>query len=627
MAQDATPDGDSGLPLFRPLWHVPTATDHAREQLLAAQLRALRMRDSLVLPQQRPMIVGDFAIMRTLYQVVGVEIRTGRRVFVFPFSEDLISPQLAATRPQSLSPSQVVYRNFISLVYAQRMLTDSLYHTLASDGEDVYLIDGIPMEPPLNSRGVLLRDLTSAQAVKRDQAAKYNRLVSLAVDKEGRLNWMAGSESGEDEPALARAVFYGGPVVDEGRIFAVVRIEEAIRLVCLDTKTGKLKWSISVGTPGVKPAPIPLVHRLLGASLATTQDVVVCRFEGVITCIDRNLRKRLWQRVPKVEEAGGRFGPMATRMVEHGYGWTDNRIFIIGNRVISAAGTVGPLECLDIETGDVKWSQPREKMVTVATVNADHVVVLQTDGVRAINMSDGKDSWPGGAVELPNGAMVSGRGVVIQDKYYQPTTNSEVIAIDMENGNFTEHAQTEFELGNLATVGDRLLSQNVDKLAMFWRVGALQQKVSAKLKENPDDLWALARQCEISVQRGQWKLAASSFERAVALEPKDVELRATIAAVGTRLIAHDFSSNKRFVDAIESLSENPATRQRLQMLAVHGWIEELEYTKARSALMALLPTIESEATGHLIRLEPDWRIQPSRWFRETLRRIDALESK
>ena len=88
----------------------------------------------------------------------------------------------------------------------------------------------------------------------------------------------------------------------------------------------------------------------------------------------------------------------------------------------------------------------------------------------------------------------------------------QILKIDIQTGKVAERVSTNEELGNLVCYGDNILSQSSQWVSSYYQRTPLREKVASQLKDNPNDEWALARQCELLLQDGRKDAALEVLE-------------------------------------------------------------------------------------------------------------------
>src|SRR5690606_36406528 len=104
--------------------------------------------------------------------------------------------------------------------------------------------------------------------------------------------------------------------------------------------------------------------------------------------------------------------------------WTDSSITIADGRVIVTPVETNELFCLNLADGKELWKQARGNNLYVACVHEGKLIVVGHKAVSAINLADGTRAWPD--VQLPEGAIPSGRGFYAGQNYFLPLSSAQV---------------------------------------------------------------------------------------------------------------------------------------------------------------------------------------------------------
>ncbi|MGB1707722.1 MAG: hypothetical protein ACPHF4_07855, partial [Rubripirellula sp.] len=94
----------------------------------------------------------------------------------------------------------------------QRVWNDLPYGQVTSDGERVYVLEGLKNVNPSTRRVGFMGAVTSG-----------NSLVALELESEGILKWFQGVRAGADSP-LAEAFFLGPPLPIDGRLYVMCEL-------------------------------------------------------------------------------------------------------------------------------------------------------------------------------------------------------------------------------------------------------------------------------------------------------------------------------------------------------------------------------------------------------------------
>ena len=136
--------------------------------------------------------------------------------------------------------------------------------------------------------------------------------------------------------------------------------------------------------------------------------------------------------------------------------------------------------------------------------------------VHAYRLADGKAAWDGRTVDLPEGALPSGRGFLSDDKYYLPLNSAEVAAIDLNAGKIERISKSQKGdiPGNLVCYKGRILSQNYRGLEVFYQLDAAMAEVADRLAANPRDAEAFCLRGEILLDAGNRAEAVDCYRKA-----------------------------------------------------------------------------------------------------------------
>ena len=166
----------------------------------------------------------------------------------------------------------------------QRVWNDVPYGQVTSDGERVYLLDGLKNLNATGSRGF---------AMVRSVQPNGNSLIALELASEGTLKWFQGARSGADSP-LADAFFLGPPLPIEGRLYVMCELAGDIFLLCLEPRTGKEIWRQQLVAVESGTITRDRIRRVAGAMLSYQDGVLICPTgAGALVAVnlgDRTLR-------------------------------------------------------------------------------------------------------------------------------------------------------------------------------------------------------------------------------------------------------------------------------------------------------------------------------------------------
>ncbi len=560
-----------GMPLMNPRWRVSTTNHPELEKALVDKRKEYIDQQLPALPVMQPLAVGDVVLMRTSRNLVAVDFATGKRSWWPSLSESSLEQRIAASSANTAARFDP--KNSPAL--RERFWEDATYGTLSSDGERVYLIDDLdsPPDPDMNGQIIVNgggRLIVNGRPIRGGLVFdgisipfKPNKLAAVELRTQGKLKWVVGGQSGEDEVQLANAFFLGPPLPLEDKLYVLAEIKQEIKLCVLDSKTGHLDWSqqIAVVEPNQNIQNDPY-RRLAGCTPSYADGVLVCpTAAGAVVAVDVPNRSLLWG----YRYARPQFNPAMMRQNWNNVQipnsnpadrWLDSTVTIADGSVVITPTDSSQLHCLDLQDGKVKWDKPLERgeNLFVAGVHQGNIVLVGKRQLTAVKLADGKPAWKPQNLELPPTAMPSGRGFMAGDNYFLPLTTAEVARIDLNAAKITAEAKSRRGTipGNLICYQGEVISQGVDYVETFFQLEPLQERVAAALAKNPNDSWALAHRGEIALEDGRVDEAIADVRRAFQSDdsPFNRDLLIEVLIAG---LSKDFQKHKSDVDDLEQL--------------------------------------------------------------------------
>lgn len=540
-----------GLPLMHFRWHVPTANDPSDHALLQESLDRLLDGGRPSLPAIQPLAIQDTILMRTPERLVAVDLQTGKRIWDFPWFESPDAQQFSSGRGRSVSPTSSARADELK----QRVWDDMPYGQVSSDGVGIYMLFNLDyFQPESRSRIAIIQ---RGRVMPKSSNENSNELVCLNLPEEGKLRWIVGGEDGQDEPALAGAFFLGAPLPLMDELYVLAEFDGEIRLVVLEAATGKLQWSQQLSHVDGLTIAYDAKRRLAGATPSYSDGILVCPTSSNATvAVDVANRSLLWgyQYATRRPTRSNPFQNRNTRSTTTGQ-WVDSTATIAGDRVILTPVHSNQLHCLDLASGQACWPPvSRGDGLYVACVHDDHVVVIENSAIRALSVSTGEPTWD--AIPLGD-ARPSGRGLYSDHYYFLPTTDSQLLKIDLNQGSIVQTLKTDSTLGNLVAYHDQLISLSPEKLASYYLSEPLQKVVDQRLAENNRDAWALARKGELLLQAGDRDGAVGFLKRAYQVTPDDETIRVLLVQTFLTALNDHFKAHMAEAATIEGLLDEP----------------------------------------------------------------------
>lgn len=513
------------------------------------------------------------------------------------------------------------------------LFENSLIGSMTHDGQNLYAIDDIALPTPPtvfdpNMGGFVLPGGAAVTTMGVDKDfAEGNRLIALNMIT-GNLAWQLGNtrsvpamtedeEDKTDNPLLlmSNCYFLGPPLPVNGKLYVLFEKSGRMRLACLDPlkvkhyplpngkpsdKAPELVWSQRLGEPNTK-LPSDAIRRFQCSYLAYSEGVMICPTNaGAVVAVDVMSRSLLWARSYRSIKAADNVGttPAPGRIIRRGVGvptgqsslspdrYRASAPIISNGRVVFSSYDSESIDCLDLRTGDLLWTEQRRVGdLYVAGVISDKVLIVGKDSLRAVNLigkardqagptgrEDTITAWRDLRIGNPAGHGAASKGGI----YYLPLSDSpdgkqpSIWSIDVANGRVTAKATYRKKaepdgppvlLGNLVFHEGQLISQSALDIAVFPQTGLKKQEMDRLLKNNPNDPIGLVARGEISMDNGEISAAIADFKAAQASSPNEEtrrRLQEKLYIAYTEQLRKDFNSAEPFLEEYRQLCELPA---------------------------------------------------------------------
>jgi len=614
-------------PLLAARFRVPVARHPAESRLLEDRRQAFADQDVPLFPAALPLAVDGTILLRTPLGLLAVDFATGKRIW--------LQPGAAATDGEE-AEDQIRSR----LPRTFDNLTDG---GLSSDGRLVFAVDSHP-DAFLSVGGLFFDPVQGRPRGSTWQGG--NTLSAYDIRARGRLRWRlpaapAGLSAGA---ATSTAWFMGAPLVVGDRLFVMVEERGEVRLDVLRCGDGSVEWSQPLAeldeSQAIRPGEFRWRQRA-GLSPALGGGILVCPLgNGSVVAIDLATRVLQWahayrrsQRDEAVRPNGfrGRL-PLRGGVVLPTRGdtpteadrWRDEGPIVVGGSVLLTPHDADELICLDLRSGTVRWTLPRERrLLSVAGVVDGRVVIIGRRGVEAVDLATGRSVWKRGFDA--DGAVPSGRGVLTADRLFLPLDVPEVIEVGLVDGTLVGRSPARGGAvpGNLVAYRGEMIALGTDFLDVFHQVEALGPRVETALRSRPDDPWAMHWSGQLEITRGRVEAGMDRLLRAERSAPGSLPpdgLTAALAVATDR----DFAAAAPFWNAVQGLAGSDASTQKVARHIVDGFLRTDDRAAAWQVCSDLLDISDDGADGlFLDGLDRRVQLTDQAWFRGRLERLRA----
>lgn len=623
----------TGFPLLSPRWVVPVHNDPEMEAAVERQHQDYIYSGDATVPAVQPIAVGSTIVMRSFNKLIGIDFKTGKRLWVFPSFDASILDTGDVVANEELNARSM------EGPLKERMWWDTVFGQVSSDGERIFVIPHPGFAETENSEKIIANRLRISDPLGQRQV---NELKAVDVSRQGAFLWEVGGESGLDEPKLSGAYFLGPPLPLKGILYAVCQQKGEIRLVAMDPLDGHLIWSQQLAGAGDLQPTQEVRHRLAGASPSYSDGILVCPTNvGAVVAIELSTRSLLWGYQQSKPSAGSaaRIAPLQ-KSNENKIGgfWRDSTVTIAEGKVVYTPVDRQELICLDLFTGEPAWTNeegrpkatwPRNDSVYVGCVDSGRIVLVGVTSTRAVDIRTGEEVWN---IDTLGYGRPSGRGYANRGAYFYPTTDRRLIKIDVQEGVVADEVRSRNVLGNLICYQGEVISHGVAKVETFPQQIPSRQLVDQARNAGrmTPELYLLDAQ--LLLHEGKLTQAATSaatsYDEAPTLSTQQI-----LVFLITELVKSDFELGVELASRYEDLFDGES---RMYFLAekIEGMIARGSYEKAIENLleMATPPAVFLEKASNEFVKSRDRRlsIRLDRWMQiklaETFRRLNPAQA-
>jgi outer membrane protein assembly factor BamB len=611
----------AGIPLPILRWHTELHESKQQKDNLEKDLNdKINEGKSTVIPSRVPINVGPWVITSTYDQrIVAVDTLTGRigwECFYSGMPLGFSMDRFPTRDSHSLNLTAADY-------LAKRVWGETAVGMPTSDGERVFSISELPAIDIAESFAAG----QNARVAKPQAFRNFNVMQCWSVREEGKLIWEVGGLKSSTEPQLAGVLFLGAPLPHHGELFVIGEMNSDVYLFAIQAQTGKMSWRQPLAT-NLGSIATDQLRRSVGVVPAADGTIVVCpTLSGYLVGFDSVSKSLLWAFPyrPKIipgsqnqfslfgQQESGDYSPFLSRAAEVSV--------TIHEGVVLFSPSDGEGEnvyALSAETGALLWqSDSRNDPVRyVAGAWKDKVIVVNQSSIAALDIETGKELWP--ALRYPNNAQVVGRGVRNAGAYLLPLSSQEIIQVDLEKGTVVESVKTEKPLGNLVSIGDRLVCASPYELDCYSVREAFQSQLKEELQRSSISRAGLTRQGELALSKGDYDAAISFLEQAKKLEPNNPEVVMLLNKVGLAALTSDFD---KYVDRVNLSQDLAYDRDRLPYLRMlaQGLQKQGRYKDAMLKLLELSELRTSQRQDQVAGTDyavqtPQWTVQEDRWI-------------
>ena len=616
FARNAAPAGS--VPWLKPLWPAISlaSTSSDRSAIHGWLLTQEEHNTQQLAVAAEPLIVRGQLIVREWNSVTSFDLRTGRRLWMYPSSLPMGEwlPRVAA---------QAGENNRVNAV-RDAWTTNSACGTFSSDGRRVFAIDILPAE------GKRAHDQNVDEDLGKRDLDVLTQLVALPIESGIAI------EIGAGQPPAPRTVrptwtldglvaasklgyrgcgvqFLGPPVVVDEQLFVMGELfsfdesaadkNNQLCLIAIDGSNGEPLWSQGLALVDEPVFKQRQQSRRNPVGSPTVSDgMLICSTDvGLFVGVDLITGRQRWVH-------GYRFGDGNQRReyFPEPNGWDGMPTWpvIHRDRVLLLSRFSDELQCVETTTGKLLWRIPRGSALCIGAVTDDRIVLVGERDVRAIPMpADGVISAAETSATQAAGTKpasepieplwvhsvgpVTGRGVRVGDDFLVPLKSGRVACLEIATGRDRGFAVTrtfdpstlrqssrhnvddvaeDQELapwpGNLIACDDVIVSLGLNRLAVYPQARAAM----ASLHDRPESIERQLLESELTMLLGSETSPVADLKKVLKRELSP-ELRRQAERQLRESLYLELSRDPKQADdllpELERLADTTAERARL----------------------------------------------------------------
>ena len=378
----ATPRKNPDPPDAMASWDVPSEVPPPVFVLLRKVLNDLSrqgVQPSLVI---RPLVLDDRIVWRSLTEIVCVQRHSGEVLWRKPIADPAM--KLIAQLDAKSDPN---LERRLRMELGHRVLRNSIFGQLTSDGERVYCIEQAPFSKPAPK---------PQPALNTPPSEGYSPVPDLTVVAyslaDGSVQWKSHEVWGERYQGTS---LFGPPVLHGASLYSVVQQRDRLLMLRMDARTGSLDEVDGVRVLGDAPLLVLDPRRMIQACpIVWHKGLAICATgTGAVAAIDVYTGQLSWgfrHARDDVEVAPGMLQPPVDRF---GWswmaGWQTPQLVLLGTNLVYASPETNQIRCLDAQSGDLKWEVPTAGARTLVGGDGERIVIAGSGFARSLRLTDG----------------------------------------------------------------------------------------------------------------------------------------------------------------------------------------------------------------------------------------------
>ena len=373
-----------------------------------------------------PVMSGDLVILRDFSGVTARGARSGEVKWRYECETSLCGILTDMARAGGARFPERRHQNSAAELFSRCVADHSVLSSMTTDGERVYLIDGIRADDPNDGHPEAGGDSSTAG---RPEPLLRNRLMALSIHgpEQGNEVWSRGGPKEDSQSGLGDFYFLGPPRPHNGGLYAMGEEDDQLQVVVLDATSGATRWRQSISLVET-PVSESRVRSRTACSPLVSQGIVVCPTQmPVLVGMDELTGMLLW-----VYHAAGEERPDSAAWHHHGRRSEPDdhpsQPVIIGSRMLFLPPDSSRLHCIDLVSGQRLWCEEASQAQFVAGADDGIVMLVTSQECIGFCLESGALRWRT-PIDAP-----AGRGVAADGAYLLPLNSGQLAEICFADG-------------------------------------------------------------------------------------------------------------------------------------------------------------------------------------------------
>ena len=624
--RNANTAGGTPIPILR--WSVDLHESAQHKENLERTLRKqLSERRAHLVPTRMPVSSDGLVFVPTYDQrILAVDAKSGKIRWPIVFSGTPLGFSLDRGSNRDGYALGLPAPDYL----VRRVWGDFCTSQISTDGVRVYGLSGSSAVEVGESFAIG----PNARANRAPMIRTHNVLQAWSIPEEGKILWECGGVNQSSAPELKGALFLGTPIPIRSELLVLAELNGEVYLVSLAPATGALNWKQPlVANQGTTIALDPQ-RRVFGLSPSIDGSLVICpTLSGYLVAYDLNRRELAWSKSYPLNPSlmpGAAFNivggmdlretdPMMSRPL-------DTTVIVHDGVSVFAPSNGTTVYGISNADGTELWQVNHEESSMFRYVSGiwnQLVVLAYAQEIVGVDLRTGQQAWE--PIRMPNNSHIVGKSIRSDSKLIVPVSSQQLVEIDLLQGSIVSETRCEKALGNLAVVGNQILSASPFELTSYSIRDSFQIELIEELKRSPGTASVLQKEGELALASGDVDASLNKLQQALKMSPEDWDIRRSLIKALTLALRLDFDKHIDKVQEFESIT-NELDQPTYLRVVIHGLEKRQRWSEALEKMLELsdarlIRRIDQMMDGSSIEANSRWTIHEDAWIASHIARI------